>query len=98
MFAEKKKTVTLRYDWHLNGLFLTVGTNLPYNRKGAINYMNKTSEKQARYDAKATVRVGLKLNRKTDADVIQRLTSVESMQGYIKKLIRQDIEREKTQD
>ena len=53
--------------------------------------MNKQSEAQAKYDAKATKRYGLKLNIKNDADIIRKLESVESIQGYIKKLIRQDI-------
>lgn len=46
---------------------------------------------QARYDAKATSRVFLKLNKKTDADILARLDEVESKQGYIKSLIRADI-------
>lgn len=49
---------------------------------------------QARYDAKTARRVCLKLNKKTDADVLQRLDEVESKQGYIKRLIREDIARE----
>lgn len=57
-----------------------------------------TSESQKRatlkYDAKSTKQYHLKLNLKTDADVIARLETVESMQGYIKKLIRQDMQEE----
>jgi len=34
---------------------------------------------------------GLKLSRNTDADLIERLESQESIQGYIKSLIRADI-------
>ena len=45
-------------------------------------------EASARYDAKNTVQIKLKLNRKTDADVIQILESVENKQGFIKRLIR----------
>ena len=37
---------------------------------------------------------GLKLSRNTDADLIERLESQESIQGYLKRLIREDIERE----
>jgi hypothetical protein len=54
--------------------------------------MNKDSERQARYDAKATVRIGLKLNRKTDVDIIRKLNDVPNIQGYIKTLIRRDLE------
>lgn len=46
---------------------------------------------QQRYDAKATRRYGFKLNKGTDADIIAKLESVPSMQGYIKALIRADI-------
>lgn len=52
---------------------------------------------QIKYDAKATIQYHLKLNRKTDADIIARLEEIaglEGKQGYIKRLIRQDIDRE----
>lgn len=35
--------------------------------------------------------INLKLNRETDADVLEKLASVDNMQGYIKSLIRKDI-------
>ena len=38
-------------------------------------------------------RFGLKLNINTDADIIDQLEKQESMQGYIKQLIREDIKR-----
>ena len=34
--------------------------------------------------------IHLKLNRDTDADVIEKLESVDNIQGYIKDLIRSD--------
>lgn len=43
------------------------------------------------YDKQNTRRVNLKLNNKTDADIIRKLESVENIQGYIKELIRQDM-------
>lgn len=48
---------------------------------------------QAKYDAANTKQVHLKLNRNTDRDVIDKLNSVPSKQGYIKKLIRADLEK-----
>ena len=42
---------------------------------------------------KNTVFVGLKLNRNTDADIIAELEQVESRQGYIKSVIRQDLKK-----
>ena len=46
---------------------------------------------QAKYDKDNTIQVKLKLNKKTDADIIKRLSESDSKQGYIKELIRADI-------
>lgn len=51
----------------------------------------KRSISQARYDEKSTWRIGLKFNVKTDADIREHLEKQESMQGYIKSLIRADM-------
>lgn len=48
---------------------------------------------QRRYDARNTRQVHLKLNLRTDGDVLARLEEVPSKQGYIKRLIREDLER-----
>lgn len=48
---------------------------------------------QAKYDAANTKQIRLKLNTKTDADILKRLESVDNKQGYIKELIRKDIEK-----
>lgn len=53
----------------------------------------KASVRQTRYDSTHCRMYGLKLNLETDADIIEKLTSVPSMQGYIKQLIRDDIAR-----
>lgn len=45
----------------------------------------------AKYDAKNTKTFAIKLNRKTDADLLAKLESVGSVQGYLKELIRKDI-------
>lgn len=47
---------------------------------------------QDRYDAENTIRITMKLNKKTEADIIEKLNSVEKKQTYIKALIRADIE------
>lgn len=47
-------------------------------------------EAQERYDKENTIQIRLKLNRKTDADIIDKLNSVDNKQGYIKRLIRED--------
>lgn len=50
----------------------------------------RASEK---YDAANTIQIKIKLNKNTDADIINALNSSENKQGYIKQLIRADIER-----
>ena len=44
-----------------------------------------------KYDAANTKQLHLKLNLKTDADIIEYLGRQESVQGYIKRLIREDM-------
>lgn len=48
-------------------------------------------EAQERYDKENTVQYRLKLNKNKDADIIEKLNSLENKQGYIKALIRADI-------
>lgn len=57
--------------------------------------METEAEKRAKakYDAANTVQFKMKLNRKTDADILARLDEMDNKQGYIKSLIRADIER-----
>ena len=45
----------------------------------------------AKYDSSHTKQIKLQLNLKTDKDVLDRLDQVENKQGYIKGLIRSDI-------
>lgn len=53
---------------------------------------------QAKYDKDNTVQVKLKLNKKTDADLISWLDDISNKQGYIKELIRADILRDNSID
>lgn len=48
---------------------------------------------QTRYDSTHCKNYHLKLHLTLDADIIKKLASVPSMQGYIKQLIRDDINR-----
>lgn len=48
---------------------------------------------QKKYDAANTKQFHLKLNRNTDWDVIEKLDNVPNIQGYIKRLIRADLNR-----
>ena len=73
-------------------------------RSGAmVNTMGKklTDAKReaiARYDAKATLQIHLKMNLKTDADILEHLEKQDSIQGYIKRLIREDISGNQAKD
>ncbi|MCR4884462.1 MAG: hypothetical protein K6A68_12875 [Clostridiales bacterium] len=49
---------------------------------------------QAKYDKEHTVRRSLKLNTRTDQDIIQWMWYQKSVQGSIKRLIREEIARE----
>lgn len=53
----------------------------------------KATVRQNRYDKAHTRQYLLKMHLENDADVINKLASVPSMQGYIKQLIRDDISR-----
>ena len=48
---------------------------------------------QDRYNKAKTTTVLLRLNKSTDADVIEHLERAENKTGYIKSLIRADIKR-----
>lgn len=46
-----------------------------------------------KYEAENTRQVHLKLNIRTDKDVLEKLDSVPNKQGYIKELIRADLRK-----
>lgn len=56
----------------------------------------KNSESRLRankkYDENNTTSISLKFNNNTDKDILEKLASVSSKQGYIKELIRKDIQ------
>ena len=54
--------------------------------------MNKRSKAVWEYNKENTVQVALRLNKNTDEDVIRWLNDKKNKQGYIKELIRNDIE------
>lgn len=49
---------------------------------------------QERYNASHTRQIPLKLNIKYDADILARLDEIGNKQGYIKRLIREDMKSE----
>lgn len=52
-------------------------------------------EPQRRYHAKTIYRVTVDLNRNTESDLVERVESQPNKSGYIKGLIRADVERKK---
>ena len=50
-------------------------------------------EIQAKYDAAHRQTITINLHNDNDAEIINKLNSVQSKQGYIKQLIREDIAR-----
>lgn len=57
-----------------------------------------TLEAINRYQKKNVIQLNIRLNKKTDADIIKALESCKSTQGYIKDLIRLDILRDNSVD
>lgn len=53
---------------------------------------NKKSENQKKYDNEHTTRISLKLNKKSDKDIIDAIDPG-NRQGSIKKLIRRGLEK-----
>lgn len=57
--------------------------------------MPKTNEKKLaylkQYDRERTMMLSVKLNRGTDADIIDHLSAIDNRAGYIKELIRADM-------
>lgn len=53
-----------------------------------------TYQAKKKYDDKNTVHYGFKLNRKTDADIIEYLEFTGNKQGAIKQAIREKMERD----
>jgi hypothetical protein len=63
------------------------------DRKGEKMRKQRVLDYIKEYDRKNCRQLCLKLNRRTDADILAVLDQLENKQGYIKALIRADIER-----
>lgn len=55
--------------------------------------MNNHTKATNKYNAAHTVQIPMRFNKKTDSDIIAKLEKVGNKQGYIKQLIRQDIQK-----
>ena len=61
------------------------------NKRGNIMATESQRKANRKYDKNNTKQLMLKLNLKTDKDILDKLNSVGNKQGYIKSLIRKDI-------
>ncbi len=59
--------------------------------------MEKKERPQDRYNREKTVIMGIRFVKATEKDILDKLASVPNRSGYIKSLIRADIQREKEQ-
>ena len=48
---------------------------------------------QARYNDRTRKRIPFNLNTNTDQDILNHLKSIDNVQGYIKRLIRDDMKK-----
>lgn len=55
--------------------------------------MDRKTKYDIQYQKNNIIRLPLNLNRVTDCDILEHLKTVDNKQGYIKRLIRQDINR-----
>lgn len=60
--------------------------------------MSGKYDPQRKYQAANIRRISFDFSRKYDADVLAKLDSVDNRTGYVKQLIRDDIEREKREN
>lgn len=67
------------------------GNPAPSVRKGKI--MPKTQTPQDRYHKAHTVSLTIRLMKNTEQDILEKLDSVPNKAGYIKRLIRADLEK-----
>lgn len=68
-----------------------------YHERGekSIENQEKRERPQERFDRMNSKRYALKVMTRTEADIIEKLDSVPNKAGYIKELIRRDIENSK---
>ena len=68
-----------------------------YHERGekSIENSEKKERPQERFDRMNSKRYTLKVMTRTEADIIAKLDSVPNKAGYIKELIRRDIENSK---
>ena len=81
-------TAVYRFDKDLDLLYT------PGRRANRMPESEKKKASHAKWDAANTRQVKIKLNLRTDADILDKLDRTENVQGYIKRLIREDMKGE----
>ena len=74
----------MRYWW--KSLAISMSILSSWRQRMSTEAQKRAS---AKYDADNTVRITLKLNKKTDADIIQKLESEPNKNAYIKAKLRE---------
>ena len=54
-----------------------------------------TYPSKKRYDKENIVRVAVGFNRRTEPELVERIEEEENKEGYIRSLVREDVERRK---
>lgn len=62
-------------------------------RSGILSTREARHRAAKKYQAANTKLLQIRLNLKTDKDIFEKLDTVDSKSGYVKKLIRNDINR-----
>lgn len=58
-----------------------------------MNTITPQSKASMKYNEKNVKQMKLALNKKTDVDIIEHLDKIRNKQGYIKELIRRDMDK-----
>lgn len=59
-----------------------------------MSYYNQTSLKaDTKYKKANIIKVNMSLNRNTDGDILGYIDTIDNKQGYLKRLIREDMAR-----
>lgn len=63
------------------------------NRQTSDKLSDAKRKTNMAYDKGHTKLIGMKLNLKTDADILEHLAKQDNIQGYLKSLIREDMKK-----
>lgn len=85
-----------KYQLTLEGnykyLYKILDDELNFMQENPKYYSEAVKRATEKYKKENIKRVVVSLNRKTDNDILERLAKEDNVQGYIKELIRKDIE------